>query len=85
MWHRKFRKRFPNLNLSACSIQRLALEYRTQCADQDTAAAVDLSRKRDQCGGGAMKLMEEIAKKLIDGNDRNLGNFSCKKTGRETN
>ena len=74
----KLKKRFPSLNLSAHTVQRLVQEYREQSASEATAGNVDLSRKRDQCGGHTMKLTEDLAKELISINSKTWGRLSCK-------
>ena len=74
----KLKKRFPSLNLSARTVQRLVQEYREQSAREATAGNVNLSRKRDQCGGHTMKLTEDLAKELISINSKTWGRLSCK-------
>ena len=59
-------------------MQRLVQEYRQQSASKATAGNVDLSRKRDQCGGHTMKLMEDLAKELNSINSKSWGRLSCK-------
>ena len=74
----KLKKRFPSLNLSAHTVQRPVQEYREQSAREATAGNVNLSRKRDQCGGHTMKLTEDLAKELISINSKTWRRFSCK-------
>ena len=74
----KLKKWVPSLNLSAQTVQRLVQEYREQSAREATAGNVNLSRKRDQCGGHTMKLTEDLAKELISINSKTWGWLSCK-------
>ena len=55
-------------------MQRLVQECR---ASKATAGKLDLSRKRDQCGGHTMKLTEGLAKELISINSKTWGRVSC--------
>ena len=75
----KLKKRFPSLNLSARSVQRLVQEYRLQSAREATAGNVNLSRKRDQCGGHTMKLTEDLAKELTSINSKVGDNFHARR------
>ena len=74
----KLKKRLASLNLSARTVQRLVQEYREQSAREVTAGNVNMSRKRDQCGGHTMKLTEDLAKELISTNSKTWGRLSCK-------
>ena len=71
--------RFPSLNLSARTVQRIVEEYRQQSSKAETAGQVNLSRKRKDCGGHSMKLTQEIAKLLIEINDKSWGRLSYKR------
>ena len=74
----KLKKRLASLNLSARTVQRLVQEYREQSAREATAGNVNMSRKRDQCGGHTMKLTEDLAKEFISTNSKTWGRLSCK-------
>ena len=47
--------------------------------DPTKAGKIDLSRRRKECGGHRMKLTEDIAKLLIELNDKNWGKLSYKR------
>lgn len=70
--------KFPELNLSPRTVQRLVQDYKQQSASSEVEG-VDLSRKRDQAGGQTMKLTVEVASKLIETNNKHWGQLSCKK------
>ena len=76
--------RFPHLNLTARTVQRIVDLYKTQTMDAEAAGKVRLTRRRASlCGGQNIVLTEELAKKLIEINDKHWGKLSCKKLAGE--
>eukprot|EP00117_Sycon_ciliatum_P044524 scpid94515/ scgid32113/ len=77
-------QRFPHLNLTAWTVQRIVTQYKKQARDNETAGNVRLTRRRASlCGGQGMVLTRELASKLIEINDRHWGRLSCKKLAGE--
>ena len=76
----KLKNRFPSLNLSARTVQRIVQQYKDQAESEDESReGIDLGRKRDQTGGQGIKLTPELAAKLVEINDKYWGKLSCKR------
>ena len=77
---KKLNARFPGMNLTARTVQRIVKQYREQAESVETSDQIDMSRKRaERTGGHMMKLTEELAQCLIETNDKNWGKLSNKR------
>ena len=74
------KKRFLHLNLNAKTVQRTVDLSKKQAEEDATSRNVRTTRRHASvCGGQGMILTTELAAKLVEINDKNWGNLSCKK------
>eukprot|EP00117_Sycon_ciliatum_P039056 scpid92697/ scgid1715/ len=80
----KLKSQFPHLQLNARSVQRIVENYKKQAQDTATKGNIRMTRRRASlCGGFNLKLTPELAKKMVEINDKAWGRLSCKKLAGE--
>ena len=80
----QLKSRFPHLQLSERTIRRIFQTYKEQARNAEKSGNVRMTRRRASLTGGQnLKLTVELAQKMVEINDRNWGNISCKKVAGE--
>ena len=79
------KKRFPHLHLNPRTVQRTVDLYKKQAEEDATSGNVRMTRRRASFWGGqGMILMPELAAKLVEINEKKLGQVIMQETCRQT-